>query len=182
MIFILLLQYQITTNIKQKQKTRKMNYFNNLTTIEEVKKTYRELAKQHHPDKGGDSEIMKAINNEYDFICSKILKGENLSSEDFNTGWEASQLFKEKITAIINVPDIIIEIVGLWIWVTGNTYANKAILKESGFYFASKKVAWFWRPESAAGGRGKHSLDELRTKYGSERVINGGNYSKQLVA
>ena len=57
-----------------------MKHFENITTIEEAKKLYRELAKQHHPDKGGDVEIMKQVNNEYDFLCAKILKGENLSS------------------------------------------------------------------------------------------------------
>lgn len=155
-----------------------MNYFNNITTVEEAKKHYRTLAKENHPDKGGDAEIMKAINNEYDFICAKILKGENLSTEDFDNAWSCSQLFKEKIDAIINTPGIIIEIVGLWIWVTGETKENKDALKAAGFWYASKKIAWFWRPESAAGGRGKSSLDEIRNKYGST-VVNNSNYKQR---
>lgn len=154
-----------------------MKHFNNITTIEEAKKQYRELAKLHHPDKGGDAEIMKQVNSEYDFICSKILKGENLSDADFNEAWSSSQLFKEKIDCIINVDGLIIEIVGLWIWVTGLTRPNSELLKNSGFFWASKKLAWYWRPESAAGGRGKYSLDELKTKYGST-LINGSNYKR----
>ena len=91
-------------------------------------------------------------------------------------------MFKEKINAIINLDGITIEIVGLWIWITGNTYQVKQAIKEAGFYFASKKIAWYWRPEHAAGGRGKHSLDELKIKYGCERVLNGHRYAPQMVA
>lgn len=43
-----------------------MKYFENLETMEEVKKQYRKLAMKFHPDKGGDEEIFKAINNEYE--------------------------------------------------------------------------------------------------------------------
>lgn len=154
-----------------------MKHFVNITTVEDAKKLYRELAKLHHPDKGGDAEIMKQVNSEYDFICSKILKGENLSDADFNEAWSSSQLFKEKIDCIINVDGLIIEIVGVWIWITGETRTNSAILKSSGFFWASKKLAWYWRPESAAGGRGKYSLDELKNKYGST-LINGSNYKR----
>lgn len=154
-----------------------MNYFKEVTTIEEAKKLYRNLAKLHHPDKGGDAEVMKAINNEYDFICAKILKGENLNTEDFNDQWSASQLFKEKIDSIINLPGLIIEVVGLWIWVTGETKENKDQLKAAGYWFASKKIAWYWRPEHLSGGRGKYSLDQLRTKYGSQQV-NSSNYKQ----
>jgi hypothetical protein len=157
-----------------------MKHFNNITTIEEAKKLYRELAKQHHPDKGGDAEIMKSINNEYDFICAKILKGENLNTDEYNNAWESSQLFKEKIDSIINVEGLTIEIVGLWIWVTGQTKINSEKLKAAGYWWASKKLAWYWRPKSAAGGRGKYSLDELKNKYGAT-LVNTSNYKRTTV-
>ena len=159
-----------------------MIYFENIKTIEEAKKTYRSLAKENHPDKGGDAEKMKVINNEYDFICAKILKGENLSDADFSSNWESSQLFKEKINAIINLEGIEIEIVGLWLWITGNTYLVKDAIKTAGFFFAKKKQAWFWRPEHAAGGRGKSTLDELRSKYGSEKITSGHKYAPQQIS
>ena len=43
-----------------------MKYFNNINTLDELKKEYRRLAMIHHPDRGGDEETMKLINNEYD--------------------------------------------------------------------------------------------------------------------
>ena len=36
-------------------------YFNNVRTLEELRKEYKRLAKIYHPDCGGDAEIFKAI-------------------------------------------------------------------------------------------------------------------------
>lgn len=39
-----------------------MTYFTNIKTLDELKAAYRRLAMQYHPDMGGDTETMKAIN------------------------------------------------------------------------------------------------------------------------
>ena len=41
-------------------------YFENINTLEELRKQYKELLKLHHPDNGGNLEIMQEINTEYD--------------------------------------------------------------------------------------------------------------------
>jgi DnaJ-class molecular chaperone len=41
------------------------NYFSKCSTVEEVKSLYRTLAKQHHPDLGGDTATMQEINSQY---------------------------------------------------------------------------------------------------------------------
>ena len=43
-----------------------MKYFQNITSLSELKKQYRELVKNNHPDKGGDTAVMQAINNEFE--------------------------------------------------------------------------------------------------------------------
>ena len=45
-----------------------MKYFAQCKNLEELKKEFRRLAMIHHPDRGGDVEAMKAINNEYDMM------------------------------------------------------------------------------------------------------------------
>ena len=45
-----------------------MKYFAQCKNLEELKKEFRRLAMLHHPDRGGDQETMKAINNEYDAV------------------------------------------------------------------------------------------------------------------
>ena len=64
---------------------------------------------------------------------------------------------------------MIFEICGAWIWVFGDTFTHKAILKENGFRYAGKKKAWNFRPENwKSRGRGKTSMEDIRIKYGSQ--------------
>ena len=42
-----------------------MDYFNNITNINEAKLIYRRLAMLNHPDLGGNPEVMTKINIEY---------------------------------------------------------------------------------------------------------------------
>ena len=42
-----------------------MTYFQNIHSLAELKKQYRALAIQHHPDKGGSTETMQQINAEF---------------------------------------------------------------------------------------------------------------------
>ncbi|HVX52008.1 MAG TPA: hypothetical protein VHB48_17750 [Chitinophagaceae bacterium] len=63
-----------------------------------------------------------------------------------------------------------IELVGNWIWVTGSTFPVKTKLKAAGLFFASKKVAWYYRAEAyKTKGSGK-TLEQIRRKYGSENI------------
>jgi hypothetical protein len=147
-----------------------MQYFQDCTTIDEVKAKYKTLAKQHHPDCGGDTATMQAINTEYAFACAKILKGENLSAEETNEQIRLSEEYRKVIEQIINLAGIMIEVVGHWIWVTGNTFPVRKQLKLAGLFFASKKVAWYYRAEEYKAKGGKKTLDEIREKYGSEKI------------
>ena len=116
-----------------------MKYFNNCKTIEEIKSVYKKLAKQFHPDCGGDTKTMQEINTEYAFICAKIIKGENLTNEELNDKIRLSEEYKRIIDEIVPLVGIIIEVVGNWIWVTGNTYPVIDKVKGVGFFYASKR-------------------------------------------
>jgi hypothetical protein len=147
--------------------------------MEEVKATYKKLAKQHHPDCGGDTATMQAVNTEYAFVCAKILKGENLTAEETDEQIRLSEEYRKVIEGIINLEGITIEIVGHWIWVTGCTYPVRQQLKDAGLFFASKKLAWYYRSEEFKSKGGKKTLDELRNKYGSE-TVNSKQSSRKL--
>jgi hypothetical protein len=147
-----------------------MQYFNQCTTIEEVKALYKQLAKQHHPDRGGDTATMQAINEEYDMACIVILRENDSSQDEFEKEMKVSDEYRKVIEKIINLPGIVIELVGQWIWVTGNTYPVKDQLKEAGLFFASKKAAWYFRSDEYKGRGTNKNLDEIKAKYGSEKV------------
>lgn len=156
------------------------NYFTPTPkTLEELKKQYRKLVFMHHPDKGGNAEKMKAVNNEYDKLF-KILKdvhqtkdGETYTAKQ--TSAETADLFKDLINELMKMDDIEIEIIGCFVWVTGNTRAYKDKLKELKFQWHSKKTAWFLKPENyRCKSRRNYEFDEIREMYGT----SGKSHSK----
>ena len=43
-----------------------MTYFQNIHSLADLKKEYRRLALEHHPDKGGDTTTMQQVNIEFE--------------------------------------------------------------------------------------------------------------------
>jgi len=156
-----------------------MKYFKDCKTIDEVKALYKKLAKEHHPDTGGDTATMQAINTEYSFACANIAKGEGMTNEEADEAVRLSEEYRSVIERIIKLTGLIIEVVGHWIWVTGNTFPVKTRLKEAGLFFASKKTAWYYRAEEYKTKGGKKTLEEIRRKYGSEK-INAARRGKEI--
>lgn len=145
-----------------------MTYFNNIHTLEELRKEYKRLVKVNHPDNGGSVETIKIINVEYE-ICFKILeKADTVSSNKYDKAED--EMIRAIINAIINL-NVEIEICGSWVWVSGNTYGCKDDLKANGFHWASKKKMWYWHnPEEQTRSNGKTSMNDIRMKYGSQVV------------
>lgn len=141
-------------------------------TLEELKKQYRKLVFQHHPDKGGDADKMKAVNNEYDALFSKLKDihqtkdGETYTARQ--TSAETADQFKDLINELMKMDDIEIEIIGCFVWVTGNTKIHKEKLKELKFQWHSKKLAWYLKPDNyRCKSRKSYEFDEIREMYGT---------------
>ena len=159
-----------------------MTYFRNVNTLEELRKQYKELLKQYHPDNpNGSTEATQAINAEYDKLF-KQLKNKHESKQtstdgakaDFNANkydFEADEKLREVLQKIINFANINIEIVGCWIWVDGATYEYKNELKTLGFKWASEKKKWYFHTEAfRKRSKRKLSMDDIRNLYGSTEV------------
>jgi len=168
----------------------KLNFFKLCKCVDEAKILYRQLALKFHPDRiGGDSETMKLINAEYDFAITKLPRfwkdGSTKTyktNEERNAEDESDIRYREKVMAIINLEGLIVEYCGAWIWVTGETVTHKKTLKSNGFYWASQKKAWYWRPaEHRSQNRNKYTMDEIRQYHGSERVMQEKREEKQRI-
>lgn len=148
------------------------NFFSNCFSEAEIKARYRELCKIHHPDLGGDVEMMKALNLAYE----DKLRGEfhkHYSTEETEDFINLEREVAAKVAEIIALKGITVELVGRWVWVTGNTWPVHQILKAAQFFWASKKKAWYWhKPEDSCPSRAKKSLEEIKAKYGSQ-VLRG---------
>jgi len=136
-----------------------INEFREVTGINEAKKVYKTLAKKLHPDVGGSDEEFKILNSVYnDFIEHKI---------HFSNETKIDIELEKIISQILHFEDIIIELIGSWIWVSGETKNIKDILKELGFKWASKKKMWYYG-EMKGRSHTEKSLDEIKSKYGSQ--------------
>lgn len=148
-------------------------YFTDPQTLESLKSQYRSLAFQHHPDRGGDTETMKAVNSEYDTLFT-ILKdvhqtkeGETFTAKQSTN--ETPEHFKAIISELMKMDNIVIEIIGCFVWVTGNTKPYKNELKSLKFQWHSKKIAWFLKPSDyKKQSRKDYDLEEIRTMYGTQ--------------
>lgn len=149
-----------------------MKWFKNIRTLDELRTRYRKLALLHHPDRGGSTSDMQEINNEYDILSKRLING----NPDFSAGrksWEhfVSEEIRVKLNEIIFLEDVTIEIIGSWIWVTGNTRAVKDQLKSHGFKFSPNKLAWYWQQgDYHKLSRKQFSMDDLRVMFGSDEV------------
>ena len=133
--------------------------FSEVTGINEAKKVYKTLAKKLHPDVGGSEEEFKILNSVYnDFIENKIY-----FSNDFKIDLDLEKI----ISQILHYENITIELVGSWIWLSGDTKEIKDKLKELGFKWASRKKMWYYG-EMKGKSHGEKSLDEIKDKYGSK--------------
>ncbi len=162
-----------------------IKFFNRETikTGQDVKSQYRDLIKKYHPDMNGNSEEsnenMKQINAEYEYllpIADKLeeqeLKSENkkkTTRHDINDG------YREIIEKIIFLNGLKIEIMGSWVWVSGNTYAYFTQFKEYGFKWSKNKKAWYWYngiDNQKNYFKGHYNLQQIRSRYGSKEVEN----------
>lgn len=153
-----------------------MKYFANIKTLEELKKEYKRLALENHPDRGGDVEVMKAINAEYDIMFNKVkdihvnAKGETYTKENTETPSE----FKDIIDKLIRMEGLEIEIIGCFIWLSGNTKAHKDNIKALGFKWHSTKKMWYKAPEDyRKKSKKKYSIEEIRDMYGTSGTFTG---------
>jgi len=152
-------------------------------SFEELKSMYRKLAVQHHPDRGGDSEAMKSVNNEYDELFPKLKDIHQTKDGELYTAKhptaETAEHFKALMNELMKMEGIEVEIIGCFVWVTGNTKPNKDKLKALKFQWHSKKYAWYLKPEDyKRRSRRDYDLDEIREMYGTSGKMNSKGISK----
>jgi len=134
-----------------------VNEFKAVLGINEAKKVYRDLAKKLHPDVGGTNEDFKLLNEVYNQFLEFGLKD---SESEFDLELE------KVISEILHYENIIIEVVGSWIWLGGNTKDIKEHLKELGFRWRSKKKLWSYGEMKGKRNHKEQNMDDIKNKYG----------------
>lgn len=154
-----------------------MNWFKNCKSIEEAKELYKKLCRQYHPDMNDTdtTATMQQINEQFTRAFETLKNKHRAETQQDNTAEQNTETaetateFMQIINSLIHCEGLIIDLVGRWIWLTGNTYEHKDIIKSLGFRFASKKKAWYWHKlEDSCKSRKNLTLDEIKSKYGTQ--------------
>jgi len=150
-------------------------FFKDCKCIEDLKKAYYKLALENHPDKGGDEEVMKRINAEYEKAFN-LLKdvhrnAEGKTYEKTEKTTETPEEYASIINNIIHMDGVKIEIIGAWIWCSENTLPYKEQLKELKFRWSNNKQAWYYHNDKYKRRSNKNlSMNDIRDLFGSEEV------------
>ena len=86
-----------------------------------LKDAYKNASLKHHPDRGGNLEIMKLVNAAYDDLkkCDSWWTGEQARKAKKMT--PLTETMEKLILELQTIKGIKIEIIGSWLWVSGMT-------------------------------------------------------------
>ena len=154
-------------------------YFNNLETVEQIKKEYRKLCMKYHPDRNnGDTEIMKQINVEYK-TALKNVDGQTTTDSNgkehtyyYNEQTEQDLIDKINQLLSLNMIDVDVFQIGYWLWIQGNTKPYKEQLKQLDCKYNGKRKCWYFHTGKARKSYSKAGLTELAMKYGYKQFDN----------
>ena len=154
-------------------------------TLEEVKKAYRQMAKQYHLDHAKEEDkavfegVMKTINAAYDLLKKVASENKeknpetdesiNLNPNQEYNFYNYSAEFEAILRQLYSLDGLIIEICGNWVWIGGETKEHKEILKSIGCKWAKKKCKWFYRPDEhkSKNRSDEYDMNKIRDIYGS---------------
>lgn len=145
-----------------------MKYFKSVNSMEELKKEYRKLCKELHPDfTGDDGTAFKEMRKEYEELLKNGLHAA--------ASKEHSEELQKIINELVKFYNIDIDVVGSWIWVSGETYKIKEQLKSLGFKFSGKRKMWYYAAGLEKKKRGSNmSFQDIINAYGVDSIKSKG--------
>jgi curved DNA-binding protein CbpA len=164
-----------------------LNISSEKVSQKEIKNAYRKAISKYHPDRADAgqklmyTELAKAINAAYKFLSSLKNDVENKEFDQSKSCNYAYELL-EVLQKIHELDGVVIEVCGIWVWVTGDTKKHKDALGKNGIgcHWSHDKKAWYYRPATAArrfGGK-RQDMASIRAKYGSSSYSGQRKYSQ----
>ncbi len=172
------------------------DYFAHCRDAEEIKREYRRLCKQWHPDLGAQiadeierrTKKMQEINVAY-AQASAVYRHEDIrqrarqynkpepTPQDYADADATDERIREAIEKIVVLEGLDIEICGLWVWVSGTQKRGTSVandhaldvLMQTGFKYSGGKKKWHFAGVPAGGYR-KFTMEQIRQRYGSKKV------------
>jgi hypothetical protein len=164
-----------------------IKWFKGVSNLDELKQLYKKLAKTWHPDMNKQQDTTKIfveIKEEFDKLFDKLRhtstfnssnNRQQSTSSDNNRqqSTENAEKFREIIDILLKYDEFNVELVGSWIWVSGNTYNNRQILKDLGFQWSKSNKKWYWTETPIVKKRQKATSWEYKVStFGCEKLSN----------
>jgi len=141
-----------------------------ISDLDSLKKQYFKLAKKYHPDAGGTTIQFQQLQAEYDSLLKKLLKGSSLNTEQQENEIVIDQAIRDIINSLINIENLNVELIGKWLWISGDTYPVRTTLKQAGLTFIKKGGLPYWVYKGVEStSRGKMSIEDIKAKYGTHK-------------
>ena len=158
-----------------------LKWFKGVTNQKEAKSLYHKLCREHHPDLGGSVETMQQINAEFESIYDKLPTGskdnsskgessEQKQTDGNNTTKQTAQRFMKIIQRLVRCEGLTIEIVGSWIWLSGDTYKYLRVIKQMGFLYSTKHKKYYLSDGETSRRGSKYSFEQICDRYGVEKM------------
>ncbi|WP_295091915.1 hypothetical protein [Ruminococcus sp.] len=159
-----------------------LKWFKGVTNQKEAKSLYHKLCRQYHPDLGGSVETMQQINAEFESIYDKLPTGsredsnskggssEERQPNSNNTTRQTAQRFMKIIQRLVKVEGLKIEIVGAWIWLSGDTFKCLKLIKDIGFKYSAKHKKYYLADGDSNRRGSKYTFRQICDIYGCENV------------
>ena len=138
-------------------------------TLADVRTAYKKAALRYHPDHGGDVRQMQLVNEAF-ALLTRILE-DNKTWSDWHEAKAAqetplTEVILKKYNQVKHLHGVKIELIGTWLWVTGDTRHHRTQLKGAGFRWNRKKLAWYWHPATyRKRTRREWSLEKIRETF-----------------
>lgn len=166
-----------------------MKWFQGINDLNELRKQYKKLVIQHHPDNGGSGETIKEINSEYDTLFRRLKNNFEQEKTYRNAtdrqkqayDWQKDQKIRDMLLRLASFEGIKVEVIGVWIWVS-DCYQYRRELKGLGFHWAREKKRWYIHfDDYYRFGSGKTSMDFIRAKYGSVEIRYNAGKKEEIM-
>ena len=147
-----------------------------------VKKQFRDLAMEYHPDVAGSesTRIMQDIIAEYHAILKSFSGGKFHSANNKEYEYNYSESYEQRLVDKLNdilglkLANIVIEVVGSWIWVGGTSKDQASLFNRNGvgMKWSKKQGRWYWSPTKYKRRSSGLSYEQIKSAYGATEVRN----------
>jgi hypothetical protein len=146
-----------------KTQNKERTWFAGVTDPDQLKDLYRALALAYHPDRGGSTELMQEINGQYDQArkqleapapSRKYPRPNPPKSNPHTSNGPSEAAMQSAVLARYFCPGVIIEIQGTEVIARGQSYENRAKLKELGFWWDPDNCYWHFVKRPTSGRKG----------------------------